>query len=158
MITSKSAALGDGDRFCASASTTIVKKTPRQKRFRFIALIQEAPSNDVDLKTFARKLMLRSTLPSVARSTNLSLTKSRHGDRAPCMLCAAVRATHASWFDRPSPNERDMSMERNCRRRTQHEFRHRDRAESARALCRKSLGTSPPSCNRYPLAMVPKVA
>src|SRR5438132_10189884 len=98
MITSKSAALGDGDRFCARASTTIVKKTPRQKRFRFIALIQEAPSNDVDLKTFARKLMLRSTLPSAAHNTNLSLTRSRHGDRAPCTSCVAARLTHASWF------------------------------------------------------------
>src|SRR2546427_7970124 len=140
MITSKSVALGDGDRFCASTATTIVKRTPRQKRFRFIALIQEAPSNDVDLKTFARKLMLCSTLPSAAHSTNLLSAKSRNGDRAPCTSCVAVRATHASRFDRASQKERDIPMGRKCRRPTQHEFLHPDRAGPYPALSQRSSG------------------
>src|SRR2546425_10799411 len=58
MITSKSAVPGDpgdGDRFCASTAKTNVKKRPRQKRFRFIVLIQEALCNDVDLKTQGRQ-------------------------------------------------------------------------------------------------------
>src|SRR5437773_9194046 len=50
MIMSKSVAVGDGDRFCADTANTLVRKTPRQKRFHFIALIQEASSGDVDLK------------------------------------------------------------------------------------------------------------
>src|SRR4030095_5688626 len=58
-----------------------------------------------------------SRLPSRARSTNLlSWPKARRGDRGPCSSRAAVRATHASWFDRARPNGRDMSMERNFRR------------------------------------------
>src|SRR4029453_14023322 len=56
MITSKSAVPGDGDRFSASTANSIVRKTPRQKKLRFIAQIQEASSNDVDPKPFAERL------------------------------------------------------------------------------------------------------
>src|SRR4029453_2007031 len=56
IITSKSAAPGDDDGSCANIGNTIVMKTARQKKFRFIALIQGVSSDDVDLKTFAGRL------------------------------------------------------------------------------------------------------
>src|SRR6266480_2652275 len=96
--------------------------------------------------------------PWATYSTNLLPVKSQHGDRAPCMSCAAAQATHASWFHHGSLNECDTLMERNFRRRTQHEFRHRDRVESSRSLCRKSLGIWRLSCIHRPRVTVPKVA
>src|SRR6266487_5106096 len=53
IITSKSADAGDGDGSFANIAKTIVTKTARQKKFRFIALIQGVSGDDVDLKTFA---------------------------------------------------------------------------------------------------------
>src|SRR6266487_4647835 len=51
IITSKSAASGDGDGSFANIAKTIVTKTARQRRFRFTELIQGASRTDVDLKT-----------------------------------------------------------------------------------------------------------
>src|SRR4030095_15167039 len=56
IITSKSAAPGDDDGSFANIGNTIVMKTARQKKLRFIALIQGVSSDDVDLKTFAGDL------------------------------------------------------------------------------------------------------
>jgi len=50
IIMSKSAPPGDGDGSFANIPNTIVTKTARQKKFRFIELIQKASSTDVDLK------------------------------------------------------------------------------------------------------------
>ena len=93
-----------------------------------------------------------------ASSNRIVMAPQPSGDRAPCRSRVAVRATHGWRFDRAPPTERDMSMERNSRRRTPLEFRHRGRAEPSRTLCQKSSGTSPPSCNRYPHLTAPKVA
>src|SRR5207249_1715407 len=54
MMTSKSAGPADGDRSWANIGNTTVRNAPSQKKFRFIASIEEVANSDVDAKTSAR--------------------------------------------------------------------------------------------------------
>src|SRR4029453_19242405 len=93
IITSKSAAPGDGDGSFANIASTIVTKTARQKKFRFTELIQEASITDVDLKT-----------PSTDNSTN---TRSYAAQQTP-----VAGAQHESVVDKvPTLRSRALQLE-----------------------------------------------
>jgi hypothetical protein len=55
-MTSKSVGAGDGDRSSANMANTIVRNAPSQKKFRFIASIEEVSNADVDAKSLIQVL------------------------------------------------------------------------------------------------------